>query len=77
MTCHICREDITELGKNVAVLQNGISNIQSTVSEINGMMKVIPDLSGRVERQGRRISWLYGLVTVLIALMGYQLSPWK
>ena len=71
------KEDISALKEGQVRLEIAVSELRKGQSEVSGMLKLLVALPETVAKQGRRISWLYGLVAAAAVFAGtYKFSPW-
>ena len=69
--------DISELRQGQKRMEQAIAEIQASQAEVSGMLKLLVALPERVDKQGQRISWLYGLITASLLFAGaYKFIPW-
>ena len=71
------KEDISSLKEGQVRLELAIAELQKGQSEVSGMLKLLVALPETVEKQGRRISWLYGVVAVIVVFVSAnKYLPW-
>lgn len=67
--------EISDLKEGQKRLEYAVAGIQASQAEICGMLELLVALPDKVEKNGRRISWLYGMITATVLAGVYIFIP--